>query len=185
MAPTRSALLAALGLAALLGASAGCAHYRTGTATAPPFATIDVEVPANHTTLTQAQALVGAQVRQALLRDGRVQVVDGAAGADATLEITLSDYHREVAASRQDDTGLARKFALSLTVTCTLKDNRSGRVLFANRPVTATDEAFADNGLGSTPFAVSNAQLQSEYNALPQLGAGLGDLVAHAVLDVW
>ena len=86
----------------------------------------------------------------------------------------LVGYDREVAAASSADTGLARKFALSLRASCTLTDRRTGRRCFTNRQMKVTKDAFTDSG-----------QLQSEYQALPLLAAALADRVAHTVLDVW
>ena len=163
----------------------GCGHYRMGAGPGPSFSTLYVEPAKNKTKLAQTQATVSAMVREAFVRDGRVTVVGSASEADATLEVTLVNYRRDNSANREDDTGLARKFTLRLTASCSLRDNRSGRMLFDGRLVEVHREAFTDNGLGSVPFGTSNDQLQSEYNTLPLLASLLSDKVTHAVLDVW
>jgi hypothetical protein len=163
----------------------GCEHYRLGAGPAPSFGTLYVEAAKNKTKLAQTQVTVSAMVREAFIRDGRVQVVDSPSEADATLEVTLVNYRRDNAANREDDTGLARKFTLRLTANCSLRDNRSGKMLFDGRVIEVQREAFTDNGLGSVPFGTSNDQLQSEYNTLPLLASLLSDRVTHAVLDVW
>ncbi len=160
-------------LGALLGLT-GCSHYQLGTGGKLAFATLYVEPVVNHTQLPQAHAVVGTQVREALLQDGRVSLVNSADTADATLEIVISDYHREVASVRAIDTGLARKFTLTLGATCTLRDRRTGNALFTQRLVNVQRDAFTDGG-----------QLQSEYQTLPLLAEALAAKVAHAVLDVW
>ncbi len=151
-----------------------CAHYQLGTGSTVSFRTLYVAPVENKTLLPQARALLSTQLRETLLRDGRVTLVDSPASADATLQVVISDYHREIAAAREDDTGLARKFNLVLGTICTLRDNRAGKVLFENRPVNATREAFTDSG-----------QLQSEYQTLPLLAEALSARIAHAALDVW
>jgi hypothetical protein len=163
----------------------GCAHYRLGAGPGPSFATLYVEPAKNKTKLAQTQATVSAMVREAFARDGRVQVVGSASDADATLEVTLVNYRRDNSANREDDNGLARKFTLRLTASCSLRDNRSGRMLFDGRLIEVQREAFTDNGLGSVAFGTSNDQLQSEYNTFPLLASLLSDRVTHAVLDVW
>jgi hypothetical protein len=166
-------LLLLAGLAGVLGL-AGCAHYQLGTEAKLAFTTLYVAPVANRTLLPQAQALVSTQVRDALLRDGRVALVNSATQSDATLTVIITDYRREMTAVREDDTGLARKFAVTLEVHCTLRDNRSGQALFSDRPVAVHRDAFTDGG-----------QLQSEYQLLPILAEALGQKVAHTVLDVW
>ena len=163
----------------------GCSHYRMGAGPAPSFTTLYVEPVKNKTSIAQSQALLSAAVRQAFIRDGRVSVVDSAADADASLEITLVGYRRVNAANREDDVGLARKFTLHLSASCRLRDNRTGSLLFDDRIIEVQREAFTDNGLGAVPFGTSNDQLQSEYNTLPLLADALSERVTHAVLDVW
>jgi hypothetical protein len=163
----------------------GCSHYQMGAGPAPPFATIYIEPAKNKTTLPQARELVSSMVREAFIRDGRVELVDRPADADTSLQVTLVKYRRDNAANREDDNGLARKFTLRLTATCSLRDNRTGRMLFDGRQIDVQREAFLDNGLGLVPFGTSNDQLQSEYNTLPLLAELLSDRVTHAVLDVW
>jgi hypothetical protein len=163
----------------------GCSHYRMGAGPAPSFATIYVEPAKNKTTLPQARELVSTMVREAFIRDGRVQLVDRQGDADVSLGVTLVKYKRDNAANREDDNGLARKFTLKLTASCSLRDNRTGKMLFDGRQIEVQREAFTDNGLGLVPFGTSNDQLQSEYNTLPLLAELLSDRVTHAVLDVW
>ena len=163
----------ALAMIGLLGLAA-CAHYQLGTNGRLTFTTLYVAPVENRALVPQAQALVATEVREALGKDGRVTLVASPDAADATLQVTLAGYQREVAAANSTDTGLARKFALHLRATCTLTDNRSRRPLFSNREIIVTKDAFTDSG-----------QLQAEYQTLPLLAGSLADKVAHAVLDVW
>jgi hypothetical protein len=152
----------------------GCSHYQLGTGGKLTFRTLYVAPVANKTLLPQAQALLSTQLRETFARDGRVSLVNSPDAADATLTVVINDYHRDVAAVREGDTGLARKFNLVLGATCTLRDNRAAKNLFAERPVSATREAFTDSG-----------QLQAEYQTLPLLADALSAKIAHAALDVW
>lgn len=155
-------------------AFAGCSHYQLGTAGKLTFSSLYVAPVQNKTLLPQAQAIVSTQLRDAFVRDNRVSLVNSSDGADVSLEVVIRDYHRSVEAARSDDTGLARKFSLTLGVTCTLRDNRSGKALFTDRRIEVQRDAFTDSG-----------QLQSEYQALPLLAQSLADKVSHTVLDVW
>jgi hypothetical protein len=162
-----------LGLLALAALS-GCANYQLGTGATPAFHTLYIEPVANRTLLPQSQALLSTQIRETFLRDGRVALVNAPDLADATLSIAINDYHREVAAGRADDTGLARKFNVTLGAVCTLHDRRTGKPIFTARPVHAVREVFTDSG-----------QLQAEYQTLPLLADALAAKVLHATLDVW
>lgn len=174
----RSVLIVRLALGAsaciLVSAFTGCANYHLGTTGRLGFSTLYVAPVQNRTLLPQAPAILSTALREKLLRDGRVTLVNSPAAAEATLEVIVKDYHRELLAARTDDTGLARKFSLVLDTTCTLRDNRTGQPLFADRPVQVRRDSFTDGG-----------QLQSEYQALPLLAQSLAEKVSHAVLDVW
>lgn len=152
---------------------ASCANYQLGAGGTPGFRTLYVEPVANQTLLPQAQPLLSTHLREHFARDGRVQLANSADSADAILVVTIGEYRREVAAVREGDTGLARKFNVTLGATCTLR-KRGGEIVFQNRPVSAIREAFTDSGL-----------LQSEYQTLPLLAEALAGKVVHAALDVW
>jgi outer membrane lipopolysaccharide assembly protein LptE/RlpB len=165
-------------LAAVLALTAGlllpaCTHYRLGTGGELAFHSLYVEPVASDALLPQSRALVGTQLREAFLRDGRVTLANSADAAGATLHVSLKSYDRQATVARADDTGLARKFALTLTAECTLR-TRDGRVLFEKRIVRAQRDAYTDQG-----------QLPAEYQTLPLLAETLAQNVTHAVLDVW
>ena len=166
----RSSFLVALCL--LLGA--GCANYQLGTGSPPAFRSLYVEPVVNKTLVPQSQPLLSTRLRESFARDARVQLANSSAGSDATLLVVISDYRRDIAAVREGDTGLARKFNVTLGATCTLRDNRTGRAIFENRPVTAVREVFTDSG-----------QLQAEYQSLSLLAEALAARVVHTALDVW
>lgn len=167
-----SFLCAALGL---LLATAGCSHYHLGSSTAPlTFSSLYVAPVTMRTLVPEAQAIIGTQLREAFLHDGRLTLANSDAAADATLRITIKDYHREVATARAGDTGLARKFIITIKADATLVNNRTGQPLFQNRPLQVQRDVYTDSG-----------QQQAEYQMLPLLAQDLAAKAAHAVLDTW
>jgi len=154
--------------------SAACAHYQLGTGAKTKFATLFIAPVASKTVIPQAQTLMTTQLREAFIRDGRVTIVNSPDAADAVLMISLVGYDRTVAVSRADDTGLARRFDLSLQARATLTGSRDKRIYFADRALTATRGVFTDSGL-----------VPAEYETLPLLAEKLADETLHAVLDVW
>jgi hypothetical protein len=162
------------GFVCALGLLSGCAGYRLGTGATQKFSTLFVAPIASEALIPQAQALVNTQLREALIRDGRVSLVDSAEAADAVLQVTLTGYDRAVSVSRPDDTGLARRFDVSLRAHATLTDNRTKQVYFARRPLTAKRGVFTDSGL-----------VPAEYQLLPLLAGQLAGEAVHAVLDTW
>ncbi|MFT3781628.1 MAG: LPS assembly lipoprotein LptE [Nibricoccus sp.] len=168
-------------VAVFLALSTGCAHYQLGTEGKLSFHTLYVAPVQNKAYLPQAVAVVTTQIREAFIHDGRVSLVNSAAEAEAVLNVTVVSYRRDVTTARPDDTGLARKFNLTLTASCTLREKSSDAALFENRVVTVEQQIFAT----ATPAQVDSNQIQAEYQALPQLAAKLADKIAHASLDVW
>jgi hypothetical protein len=162
------------GLLSLLGLLlAGCAHYQLGTGGKLPFTTLYVQPVATKLLVPQAQELLSTQLRTAFNRDGRVSLVNSADATSATLIVALTVYHRDVATQRAGDSGLARKFTLTLGAKATLTDG-SGRALFTDRLVEVQRDIFSDGG-----------QIQAEYQAMPLLAQALADKLTHTVLDVW
>jgi hypothetical protein len=159
----------------------GCSHYQLGTEGRLTFSRLYLEPVQNDVALPQVTALFSGQLREAFLRDSRVVLVNSPEEAEAILTVSLRNLDRRVATVRADDTGLARKFELTLQAVCTLRDTRSGSVLFEARPVDAMRQVFAT----ATPSQRESDQLQAEYNAMPHLAKSLADRVAHTVLDVW
>ena len=159
--------------ALLLAVVSGCAHYHLGPPGAVGFHTLFVAPAANAAFAPQASALVTTQVREAFARDGRISLAAGPSDADVVLRTKLVAYERTVAASRRDDTGLARKYAVTLRAEITLSD-RSGRILIDRRSVRTTRDVFLDSGLP-----------QAEYQTMPLFAEALATEIAHAVLDTW
>jgi hypothetical protein len=168
-------LLSVAGGCLVLLAAGGCANYQLGTGgAAPGFRTLHVETVKNQTLVPQAPAIVSTQIRDRFARDARVQLANSPADADAVLSVVLTGYRRDIATVREGDTGLARKFNETLEAKCTLRDQRTGKVQFENRPVSAVREVFTDSG-----------QLQAEYQTLPLLAETLAAKITHLALDAW
>jgi hypothetical protein len=161
-------------LSSVLCLFTGCSNYQLGTGSTVKFSSLYVAPIKSDALLPQARVLVATQVREALLRDGRVRLADSAEQADAVLTIVLSSYNRQVVVSRQDDTGLARRFEVTLLAHATLADNRTKQTYFAQRPLEAKRGIFTDSGL-----------VPAEYEGLPLLAEDLANATVHAVLDTW
>ncbi len=152
----------------------GCASYQLGAGGQLTFSTLFIEPVRVDALIPQAQAVIGTQLREAFLHDGRVRLVNSAGEADAVLALTIDSYDREVATVRPDDTGLARRFNVRLSATATLTDRRAGKELFAKRPLAATRGVFTDRGL-----------VPAEYQNLVLLAQDLARQARQAALDTW
>ncbi|MEO6995860.1 MAG: LPS assembly lipoprotein LptE [Lacunisphaera sp.] len=170
---SKSAIL--LGIAGLLlSAVTSCSNYQLGTGTKVKFSTLFIAPVTAKTVIPQAKVVITTQLREAFIKDGRVTLVDSPELADAILRITLIGYDRTVAVSRPDDTGLARRFDLTLKATASLTDNRTKETYFTDRPLSAKRGVFTDSGL-----------VPAEYDTVPLLAEQLANETVHAVLDVW
>ena len=152
---------------------AGCVNYRLGPPQDLPFRSIHIRTVQNDSFAPQAQAVVSENLIEAFLRDGSV-LVESAGRADATLEVTLSRYHRERSATQLHDTVLGRSFRLQLQARVSLLDNRAGGTYFADREFAVTEEAFIDDGLQ-----------RAEYQTIPILARELAKQIRDYVLNVW
>ena len=168
---SRRALLAiAVFAASLLG---GCTAYKLGDPATLPFATIHVAPPLNTSNAPQAAALVGSSLTHQLDRTGRVAIA-GPQTADAIARITLVRLDREPTVSRTEDTGLARRWRVTLEAEVTLTDRRTGKDFFTRRRVSAFDEVYTDSGL-----------VTAEYQNMPLLAARLAEAVTYEITSVW
>ena len=152
----------------------GCANYRLGTGGQVSFRTLYVAPVVNESNAPQTVAIVSTQLREAFLHDSRVILVNTAEEADATLTVHLLKYSREGQTRQTVDTGLVRKFDVTLNAEATLRDNRDNKLLFEKRKVQATRQVFVYSG-----------QLQAEYQNIPLLAETLAKNVLGATLDVW
>lgn len=154
----------------------GCAHYRLGTGGEVPFHTLYVAPVVNeNSNLPQAVAIVSTQLREAFLHDSRVILVNTPGEADATLTVHLVKYGRSAQARQTNDTGLARKFDITLDAEATLVNNKDHKPIFTDRKIRAVRQIFTDNG----------QQLQAEYQNVTLLAETLAKNVRSAALDVW
>ena len=166
---TRKVIPLAFLVAFFLG---GCAHYQLGTPKIG-YSSIYVRPVINHSLAPQAQALLTTNLAHVFERDGRLSL-QTRSNADLVLTTVLTRLQRQPRVASEQDTGLARKFVLTLTVKCTLTDRATGKILFKDRQITATTEEFVGASL-----------VQSEYQAMPVLTRNLAQSISHAVLDVW
>ncbi len=156
-------------------ALAGCAHYHLGASGALPFHTLYVPPARVVASVPQAAAPVSQMLRQSLLQEGNLELTDQA-DADATLDVSLTNYQRGADATQQNNTLNAVSFTLMLEATCTLVDNRSGKVYFKDRKIQVLEQAFVQSGVSFN---------ESEYQAMPRLARDLSQKIKDAVVSTW
>ncbi len=182
--PRLRCLFSGFTLLALLALS-GCQSYRLGHPAELPFETIFVEPAKNQSFAPQAQALVSAKVRQALLRDSRVTLLSDRDKADAILELTLSDYRRTPASRDPNDTEAALDYDLSLSCDISLFDQNNGRFILEGRRVEARRRAFVNDVFAPAAAPDTQGFVQAEYQATPGMAEDLAARIANEVLGAW
>jgi hypothetical protein len=161
-----------IGLIGLL--LSGCSNYRLGTGGELSFRTLYIAPVVNESNLPQAVAPVSTRLRETFLRDARIILVNTPDEADAVLSVTLVNYGRSSQVRQTVDTGLTRKFDVTLDAEITLRDNAEQKPIFEKRKVQAVRQVFVDGG-----------QLQAEYNNVPLLAEELAGKIRSAALDIW
>jgi hypothetical protein len=149
-----------------------CAHYQAGSGVSIPFSTIQISPVVNQSLAPQINQVINHDLRQAFIQSP--DVVVESSGANARLNVTVNNYTRETIATNSQDTGLARKYALTLSATCDLTNQMDDTPYFTNRPVSVYLDVFLDSG-----------QTQAETNAIPLLSKKLSTAIANEVLQVW
>ena len=161
-------------LAFIVFLCAGCANYRLGQPAELPFRTLYVAPVANDSYAPQVQVPLSNSIIDLFLNDGTVRITQNQHTADAILEVTVSEYERDVSTTDEDDTFLARSYNVTLRADCTLKDQRTGTIYFENRSVSASNRVFFDSGFQP-----------SEYENMPRLTRDLAREVRNLVLSTW
>ncbi|NBB80114.1 MAG: hypothetical protein GVY36_11830, partial [Verrucomicrobia bacterium] len=133
----------------------------------------------------QAQALLTSQIREALIRDGRLRLVTSEKAADAVLLVKLTQYSRETATRDRQDTTVGVDFDLNLAAEVTLFDQVNGQYFFKERLLSERSNAFVDNPFAPPGTTRSQGFLQAEYQAMPRITRDLAKKIADEVLSPW
>ncbi len=170
MRSTVGQILTLLLAVSLLGSS--CSHYQLGDTTEIPFTTLVVAPIKNHATIPQLNQVLNHDLRQAFIKSGKTQLTNES--GDAQLNVTVTRLLRDVAATQSSDTGLARKYTLTLQTVCELVNNTTDTPYFSGRKIEVSLDVFLDSG-----------QTEAETNAIPLLSKKLSEKIADQVLQVW
>lgn len=160
-------------LSSLIALASGCSSYQAGTGGTLPFESISVNKVENLALVPQAHDLLNAELRRSLNSDPRLQLLATNNG-DAQLEVSIQDYRRELAATRSDDTVLARKYTLYMTLEVSLAKADGESYWFRNRPYQVSLDVFLDSG-----------QTNAESQGLVLLCQKAADQIADSILQTW
>ncbi len=176
---------ACFALAFLLSLAAGCRSYQLGHPAELPFETIFVAPADNESFAPQAQALVSSQLREAIIRDGRVRLVADREQADTVLRVTLTDYERQPATRNPNDTAVALDYDLRLTAAISLYSRTDGRYLLRDRQLSESSTAFVNDVYAPAAAVDTQSLVQPEYQAMPRLTRDLARRISGEVLGAW
>jgi hypothetical protein len=177
-----SIALVSLILACVFG---GCRSYQLGNPAELSFETIYVKPVENDSYAPQAQALLSSQIRDAIIRDGRLQIVTSEESADSVLLVKLTEYKRETAIRDSQDTTVGVDFDLTLQAEIALFDQVNGDYLFRERRLSERSNAFVNNPYAAAGALRSQGFLQAEYQAMPRITRDLAKKIADEVLSPW
>lgn len=181
---TRLSLLVAITLASVFSL-VGCKSYQLGSPAELPFQSIYVKPVSNGSFAPQAQALLSGQIRDAIIRDGRLALVTSEEEADAVLLVNLTEYNRRTASRSRADTVVARDFDLILTADVSLFNQNKGDYYFEGRQISERSNAYLDNPYRDPASTNTQDLLQAEYNAMPRITRDLARKIADEVLSPW
>jgi len=163
----------------------GCKSYQLGSPTELPFQSIFVKPVTNDSFAPQAQTLLSSQIRDAIIRDGRLKLVTSEDEADAVLLVNLTDYDRRAASRNRNDTVIARDFDLNLTADVSLYNQNAGDYYFEDREIRERSNAYTNNPYLDSAATDPQDFLQAEYNAMPRLTRDLARKIADEILSPW
>ncbi|MBR4597248.1 MAG: hypothetical protein IKO42_02495 [Opitutales bacterium] len=150
-----------------------CNYTLDGTAQPLPFKTIAVKQVVNNSYAPQASNPLMVQVCTMLSQTPALTLVD-LDDAQAVLEITLDDYTKTIYATDWRDTDMAKALTIKLSATCTLRNLKTGEVIFKDRPFSVKNHIYNNDGF-----------LNAEYQNMTSLTGMLARKIVDGVLGVW
>lgn len=169
----------------ITAALSGCKSYDLGSPAELTFQSIYVKPVQNDSFAPQAQAVLSSQIRDALIRDGRLRLVTSEEAADAVLFVKLIQYSRETATRDRQDTTVGVNFDLNLAAEIALFDQANSQYFFKERRLSERSNAFVDNPFAPVGPTQSQGFLQAEYQAMPRITRDLAKKIADEVLSPW
>lgn len=158
----------------LLGLALCACNYRLqGTAQPLPFKTIAVKQVVNNSYAPQASNPLMTQIATMLSQTPALTLTN-LDDAQAVLEITLDDYTKDVYASLSEDTDIASAITVKLSANYTLRNLKTGEVIFKNRPFSVSNHIFNHQSF-----------LDAEYQNMTTLTGMLARKIVDSVLGIW
>jgi hypothetical protein len=169
-------------LLAASAASSSCGYSLAGRGSFLPdyIRTIGVPQFTNQTTVFDIDRRVSERVRSELINRGRYRVEPTATGMDAVLSGEISAINITAAAFNQQQQ--ATRYVLTMTARVEFKDNRSGKVLWANPALAFREEYEPTTGAEITD---ATAFFGQDANAMDRIATEFGRSVVSALMEAF
>ena len=141
----------------------GSCRYVLGPRGELPYDSIQVRVVRNDSLAPQAGPLLSRSLREEIVREGRVRLMNDVTDADAVLTVRLVDYERLPEVYRSDDTALASGFRRGLFALASLESSSGKKVFFKDRLFRSGASTLREN-LNESP--VSRQPMMAASRAL-------------------
>lgn len=137
-----------------------------------PFSTIMVEPVKNMTDLAQTQATLARNIIDSLNVESGLKVVPY--GGQAALSVVIADVSRKISLTDTRDTDVASTTTMKVTLTCSLRDMRTGKYYFRDRSVSVSSENYMGGQAGLL-----------ETQVFPQLSRDAARKIKDLIVSTW
>jgi hypothetical protein len=161
----------------------GCGYSLAGRGSFLPadLRTVGIPVIQNRTPFLQVEQTLTEKVRGEFIGRGKYEVLPQEAGADAVLSAQITSM--SVQPVGFTDQQLASRYLITLTMSGTFTDTRSGEVLWSNEALTYRSE-YELSTRGTT--ALSGAEfVDQERSSLERIGTDVARSVVTAILEAF
>ena len=156
-----------------------CSHYSIIHVNETPFKSVYVNTISNQDFAPNVHTLFQNQIRQTILRDGRLTLSNKPEDADTSLYITIKDYKRNVNTRSSVDAGRYNSLKIGLAVFVSLYDNETNTYLVKNVHLGSNEYLFFD------PVETSVKHREMEYEILPKITRDISENILELILSDW
>ena len=156
-----------------------CSHYSVVPINETPFESVYVHTISNQDFAPNVHTLFQNQIRQTILKDGRLTLAKNPQEANTQLYITIEDYRRNVNTRSSVDAGRYNSLNLGLAIFVSLYDNKTNTFFLNNVSLDSHEFMFFD------PLETSVTHREMEYQILPKITRDLSENILELILSNW
>jgi len=156
-----------------LSTAIGCSHYQMGQPNGQDRPrSVHLEPVTNRSSAPQVRVPLAQAIRSQIASNGTFQIAADKDEADQSLQVTITDYQRNIAASQKGDTGRGYSFDVALSCSVTILNQDTGTQEIVE--FKATTSALAEPSLPD-----------SEYQVMLQLINNLAQQISQHIAYRW